>query len=54
MGQLDYGWFSLRAVLRHLIGRHTWIPLEVWDRDRGTITLEGVACWRCDERRAEP
>lgn len=47
-----YSWWLFWTKTKHLVGLHTYIPLEVWDRDAGSITFEGNRCWICNEEGA--
>lgn len=39
-------WFA-KGRLLHLVGLHTWVALEEWDMDQGSMQLIGVSCWHC-------
>lgn len=42
-------WVLLGRV-RHLFGLHTWVPLEEWDLDVGSMRYIGRLCWHCQAR----
>lgn len=50
-GDAKYSWWLFWAKAKHLGGVHTFVPLEVWDRDAGTIEFMGDRCWICNEGR---
>jgi hypothetical protein len=36
--------------IKHLFGIHTFVPLEEWDLDAGSMRFIGSVCWHCQER----
>ena len=47
-GEWEYRWWALKAHVKHSVGVHTMIPLEVWDDN--SIRFDGYVCWLCQAR----
>lgn len=49
-----YWIWELIARLRHRVGVHTFVDIEVWAHEYGVdvITITGQECWLCPARRA--
>jgi hypothetical protein len=43
-------WFA-KGRLKHLVGFHTWVPLEEWDLAAGSMRFIGDVCWHCQAQR---
>lgn len=39
--------FTLKAWLKHVVGWHTWLNLEVWDLEQMSIQYDGRICYVC-------
>ena len=50
-------WWEIRAMIRHLFHRHTFVDNEVWTYwesegvKLGDVAIEGQVCWLCPARR---
>lgn len=42
-------WLAWGKV-KHLVGIHTFVPLEEWDLDAGSMQYVGSVCWHCKEQ----
>lgn len=36
--------------IKHLFRIHTFVPLEVWDPQNGSMQYIGRICWHCPEQ----
>ena len=50
MNELHYRLWNLIGKLKHVLGLHTFIPLEEWDPDDGSMQYIGMVCWHCPEQ----
>lgn len=44
-------WLWIQRV-KHVVGIHTYVEVERWDRERDTIQFVGLRCWFCDRAAA--
>lgn len=42
-------WYTAGRV-RHLVRWHTFVPLEEWDPEEGSMRYIGMVCWHCPAR----
>jgi hypothetical protein len=42
--------WNVWAHVKHIAGLHTFIDLEEWNSDDGSIQVIGRICWVCEER----
>lgn len=48
MSDARYAAWNLWGKIKHLVGWHTYVPMEVWDTDNGSCQYVGMTCWHCD------
>jgi len=50
MSDLKYALWVWKGKIKHLVGWHTFVPLEEWDLEAGSYQYIGLTCWLCEER----
>jgi hypothetical protein len=50
MSDRKYARWFLWGKVKHLIGLHTFVQLEEWDLDAGSVRFIGMTCWHCQKR----
>lgn len=50
MSDLRYATWCRWGLFKHIFGIHTFVPLEVWDTENGSMQYIGRICWHCQER----
>ena len=54
MSDWQFRIWEFTSKVKHLFGRHTYVPSERWDFNEETgeamVGFEGVVCWLCDAR----
>ena len=48
MSDARYRTWNMVAKIKHIIGWHTFVPLEEWDLEAGSYQYIGRTCWRCE------
>ena len=50
MTDRKYALWFLWGKVKHLLGFHTFVQLEEWDLDAGSVRFIGMTCWHCQKR----
>jgi hypothetical protein len=50
MTDLRYAVWNLLGRAKHLFGLHTFVILEEWDLQQGSMRIIGSVCWHCPAR----
>jgi hypothetical protein len=50
MTDLRYAVWNLLGRAKHLLGLHTFVILEEWDLQQGSMRVIGMVCWHCPEK----
>lgn len=50
MSDRQFAWWELKAKAKHLVGIHTFLETEEWDRQAGSVRFIGEVCWLCHVR----
>jgi len=48
MSDARYRTWNMVARIKHIVGWHTFVPLEEWDLEAGSYQYIGRTCWRCE------
>jgi len=48
MSDARYWVWDTMAKIKHIVGWHTFVPLEEWDLEAGSYQYIGRTCWRCE------
>lgn len=51
-GDRKYQLWNWWTKAKHAVGIHTYIPVERWDIEAGSIQFMGNQCWICSEEAA--
>lgn len=46
-GDLRYSVWFVWGRVKHVVGIHTFVPLEEWDLSVGSFQIVGQSCWHC-------
>jgi len=50
MSDARYAIWSIVGRIKHLVRWHTYVPLEEWDPEEGSMRYIGEVCWHCSKR----
>ena len=50
MSDRRYASWLIWGKVKHLLGFHTFVQLEEWDLDAGSVRFIGMTCWHCQKR----
>ena len=50
MSDLRYFVWCMVGQIKHIVGWHTYVPLEEWDTEDGSMRYIGMSCWHCPAR----
>jgi hypothetical protein len=47
MSDVRYAIWNVWGKIKHVVGLHTYVPLEEWDPNNGSMQYTGMVCWHC-------